>query len=145
MIHLVSISGETRQVLLRSLTPDTAVVDFGQGPVTANLTQLDPLWTGEYLLLWRPPLEQSLIGPGSRGEAVTWLRRQLTLAENGVLPSGSLSDRFDADLENMVRRFQQSHDLEVDGLVGSKTLLLINNIAPPSGTPLLSSPALDKV
>lgn len=145
VLHLIGVNGQTRQVLLSALQQEEAAIDLGQGPVTVTLDQLDPLWTGEYLLLWRPPIKQSLIGPDSRGDEVIWLRRQLTFAESGVLPSGALSDRFDTKLEQMVRRFQQQNQLEVDGLVGAKTLLLINNIAPSQDTPLLNSAALGKV
>jgi general secretion pathway protein A len=141
IIHLVSIGGEIRQVLLRSLLEDEAVLDFGEHPVATRIEQLDPLWTGEFLLLWRPPIDQTLIGPGSKSAAVVWLRRQLSFVENGILPAGALSDEFDSDLEQMVRRFQHNNNLQVDGLVGAKTLLLLNNAAPTSNTPLLNTPA----
>jgi general secretion pathway protein A len=145
IIPLVAAGGETRQVLLRSLVDDDAVLDFGRHPIRTRIDQLDPLWTGEFLLLWRPPVDQELIGPGSSGAAVVWLRRQLWFAENGVLPSGDVADRFDDELGQMVRRFQRSNNLDVDGLVGSRTLLLINSIAPAAGTPLLNVPAVTRI
>jgi general secretion pathway protein A len=145
IIPLVAAGGETRQVLLRSLIDDAAVLDVGRQPIQTRIDQLDPLWTGEFLLLWRPPIEQELIGPGATGKPVVWLRRQLWFAENGVLPSGTLSDRFDNELEQMVRRFQRNNKLDVDGLVGARTLLLINSIAPAAGTPLLNVPAVGRI
>jgi murein L,D-transpeptidase YcbB/YkuD len=62
-----------------------------------------------------------------------------------VLTSGDVADRFDDELGQMVRRFQRSNNLDVDGLVGSRTLLLINSIAPAAGTPLLNVPAVTRI
>lgn len=136
VLDLISPDGDIRQVMVRELNPDHALLDWDERSQRVDLDQLDPLWTGNYLLLWRPPVAQSLIGPGSRGAAVAWLRRQLALASEQPLLE-PLSDLYDADLEQQVRRFQRSQQLQIDGLVGAQTLLLLNNIAPAPNTPLL--------
>ncbi|MGB5063207.1 MAG: AAA family ATPase, partial [Candidatus Competibacter sp.] len=64
-------------VLLRTLEGDNATLEIAGQAVTVPLTQLAPLWTGQYLLLWRPQIDRPLIGPSNTGEAVRWLRRRL--------------------------------------------------------------------
>lgn len=139
ILTLTGEDGSTRAVLLQALVADRAVLQFAENlPVTVSLNQLKTVWTGEFWLLWRPPVSARLIGPGTRGESVIWLRRQLALID-GQLPSADQKvDEFDAQLQARVRLFQRSRRLDVDGLVGARTMLLLNNIAPLPGTPLLN-------
>ena len=138
--------GREQTLLLRALADDRAVLQFAAGPiVVVALSQLAAVWTGEYWLFWRPPVATKLIGPGSHGESVVWLRRQLALID-GKLPSPEQRvDRYDADLEARVRLFQRSRRLDVDGLVGARTMLLLNNIDPLPGTPVLATSLSGKV
>jgi general secretion pathway protein A len=80
-------------------------------------------------LLPQPPITQALIGPGSRGEAVRWLRQQLALAAGQPVPE-RLDDRFDAALAEQLRAFQREHGLRPDGLAGPRTLAALNRLAP---------------
>jgi general secretion pathway protein A len=80
-------------------------------------------------LLPQPRITQALIGPGSRGEAVRWLRQQLALAAGQPVPE-MLDDRFDAALAEQVRAFQRERGLRPDGLAGQRTLAVLNSVAP---------------
>jgi general secretion pathway protein A len=100
---------------------------------------LAPLWTRDYLLLWRSPIDQLVLGPGATGEEVLWLRQRLAQATGQPVPE-PLSTTFDANLGRQLRDFQRDRGLRPDGLAGGHTLILLNNLAPAPGTPLLSQP-----
>lgn len=63
---------------------------------------------------------------GMTGERVSQLRRRLTAS--GDYDAAGISDPlvFDAPLETAVRRFQDRHGLEPDGVVGKKTIEELN-------------------
>ncbi|MDX1604634.1 MAG: AAA family ATPase [Candidatus Competibacterales bacterium] len=137
LLTLAATGGE-RRVLLRRLDGDRATLLLDDAPVEVSREALESVWTGELLLLWRPPVAVGLLQRGSRGEAVRWLRQRLALATGHAADPGP-QDRFDVGLERQVRRFQQQAGLQVDGLVGSRTLLLLHNLAPPPATPRLEA------
>jgi general secretion pathway protein A len=84
-----------------------------------------------------PP--RTLIGLGASGAAVRWLRERLALAAGQPVPD-PLSEVFDAALAEQVRAFQRDHGLQPDGLVGPRTLVLLNNLIPEPDTPALRPP-----
>ncbi|MBK7983842.1 MAG: AAA family ATPase [Candidatus Competibacteraceae bacterium] len=129
--------GGAAPVLLRSLADNRATLEVGGQLVTVPLEQIKPLWTGQYVLLWKLQTDQPIIGPGNNGEAVRWLRRRLAMAAGQPIPEAP-SERFDAELGKQVRAFQQARGLLADGMAGEQTLVLLNNLAPLPGTPLLS-------
>lgn len=131
--------GVSTPVLLRALVADQATLEIAGQSVTIPIEQLKPLWDGYYLLLWKLQTDQPIIGPGNNGEAVRWLRHRLAMATGQSLPQ-TLSETFDADLGKQVRAFQQNQGLQPDGIAGGQTLVLLNNLAPLPGTPLLSRP-----
>jgi general secretion pathway protein A len=129
--------------LLRTLKGDEATLEIAGQAMTVPLAQLTPLWTGQYLLLWRPQIDLLLIGPGNTGEAVRWLRRRLALAADQPSPE-PLSATFDSALGKQLRVFQQDNGLQPDGLAGGRTLVLLNNLTPTPDTPALDQPAQDR-
>ncbi|MEZ5583276.1 MAG: peptidoglycan-binding domain-containing protein [Candidatus Competibacteraceae bacterium] len=141
LLQLNDAQGGGRQLLLRGLTADSATVQIGEQAVQTTPEALTPLWTGDYLLLWRPQITPSLIGPGSQGESVVWLRQQLALAEGRSFAPNTLSTVFDPTLQEQVRGFQRANNLEVDGLVGQRTMALLTTLAPSADTPLLTPSA----
>ncbi len=128
-----------RQVLLRILTDTTATLETGAGLLELPRDRLAPLWNGEYLLLWRPEVGVTLINPASRGAVVAWLYQRLAMADGTPTPEPP-PQTVDERLLTRIQRFQQAHGLTPDGLVGPRTLPLLNNLAPTPGTPLLSPP-----
>lgn len=135
-------------VVLGALEGDRAILQVDGDAVQVDLHQLDSLWNGDFLLLWRLQTSLSVIGPGVVGEPVLWLRKRLALAE-GLSPAGKTSvfssRTFDPALQARVQRFQRVNQLQPDGIVGQRTMPLLNNLAPAPGTPFLTPPLLGQV
>lgn len=76
------------------------------------------------------PLKPAL-RPGDRGEGVAALRARLAEAAEAdaaePLPQTESPDLFDASLAEAVRRFQERHGLEEDGVAGRTTLAELNH------------------
>ena len=130
-------SGKTQYVLLRALGNDSALLDSGSGPLRLQLSQLDILWSGEFLLLWQRETDTDAIGPGSRGPSVAWLRQRLAQAQGKTL-APPVPQSYGPELRGEVLAFQNAHGLDADGVAGIRTLILLSNIGHPAGTPVLA-------
>ncbi|MCW8829215.1 MAG: L,D-transpeptidase family protein, partial [Gammaproteobacteria bacterium] len=77
---------------------------------------------------WPTIPDGALLRPGMKGARVALLRRRLALEGDLQLPLGDEagSGYFDQALSYAVRRFQVRHGLQVDGVVGEKTLQALN-------------------
>jgi general secretion pathway protein A len=130
-------AGKTQYVLLRELGSDSAVLDSGNGPLRLQLSQLDSLWSGEFLLLWRRDTDAASLAPGMHGANVMWLRRRLAQAEGKSLQP-PVPQNYGPELRSEVQAFQTAHGLDADGVAGARTLILLSNVGHPAGTPLLA-------
>jgi general secretion pathway protein A len=146
MLTLQLSENNTRHdVLLRTLENDTATLQVTGRTVPISLDRLDGLWTGDYLMLWRLQTSLDFIAPGFVGEPVVWLRQRLALAKGQDPTAQSWSKIFDAALRERVQEFQRANALQADGIVGRRTMALLNNLAPTPATPLLSPPAPERI
>ena len=101
------------------------------------------MWFGEFVLLWRPPNGfPEALGPGSAGPAVVSLRQSLAAIDDRYASAAPDSEVFDADLADKVRLFQRDHRLDVDGLAGHQTQIIINTLLEPDRAPRLTIPRL---
>ncbi|MES2684981.1 MAG: AAA family ATPase [Pseudomonadota bacterium] len=121
-ILTISEAGELHYVLLRALAGDQATLLGPRGTVRVPVSQLDSLWTGEYLLLWRRETDEASIGPEVRGEPILWLRRQLA-ARLGGSASNLEDSTWDEALRKDVQRAQARMGARPDGIAGPRTLL----------------------
>jgi general secretion pathway protein A len=129
---------QSRFLLLKRVTgDDRLVVDDGEGERELALSDLDPYWHGEYVMLWRPHGGAALIGDGSAGEPVTWLRERMHQVDGQPLTKVEGLDHFDEPLKSRLQAFQRTHGLMDDGVAGQQTLVFLNNLALPPGTPTL--------
>jgi peptidoglycan hydrolase-like protein with peptidoglycan-binding domain len=96
---------------------------------------------GEYVLLWRPA-DGSLriLSDGMSGAGVDWLRTSLQRLE-GVQPTGPANNVYDAGLVRLVRRFQRTHGLAVDGVAGIETQVAVSGALAQPHTPRLDAQA----
>jgi len=143
ILTLVDDGGTEHLVVLTAIRDDSVDLSIGGVSVTHPVSEVSDIWFGESTLLWRPAGGRALaLGPGSSGAEVAWLRTSLAAIDPRYASSDPESDRFDAELEKIVRQFQRDHRLDVDGLVGQQTQIIINSQLAVEGTPRLSTSRL---
>ena len=140
VLTLTGSDGESFDVALTGLDEKSAKLAVMDGHVTVGLDDLADYWFGQFLLLWRPANgNDEPIGPGMQNENVRWLRQSLARIDSDFKPVSGNPDVFDAELEQQLIAFQRQHRLEADGLAGQKTIIIINSLLAPDGTPRLTS------
>ena len=139
MLILTGSDGISYRPVLVSADDTSGVLRAGSNSQTFALDDITDLWFGQFMLLWRPPNgSPAALARGSRGENVRWLRQSLAALDPEYTGEISDSDLFDEQLEQQLRRFQQRHRLQVDGLAGQQTQIYINSLLALEGTPRLS-------
>ena len=89
------------------------------------LRQLGESWTGEAILIWRPPAAyQRPVGSSETGPMVSWLAKSFALldGQDRLLAS----NRVTPGLSQRIKIFQRKYQLEDDGVAGVNTLLKLN-------------------
>jgi general secretion pathway protein A len=143
ILTLTDSRGDTHRVVLTALHGDHAELSIAGVNVTHPFMSVANMWFGQYTLLWKPPNGQPFaLGPGSADQNVVWLRQSLAAIDARYRADPLDSDDFDVTLEQRVRDFQRDHRLDVDGLVGRQTQIIINSLLVPDGTPRLTTPRL---
>jgi general secretion pathway protein A len=143
MLTLVDESGASHSVVLTAIFGDSAELSIGGVRVSHPVAEITRVWFGNFMLLWRPPTGAAIsLGRGSQGADVAWLRNSLATIDARYASADPNSELFDADLEDRVRLFQREHRLDVDGLAGQQTQIIINSLLAVEGTPRLSTPRL---
>ena len=129
--------GRTHQVLLTSLGEETATIDLGGEPRSVSIAGVSRYWFGDFLLLWRPPLAVAkALAPGMRGADVRWLRENLRVAQ-GLPAAPAGSDFYDEDLARLVQDFQRQHRLNIDGVAGVQTQIVLDTVVNATGSPTI--------
>ncbi|MGQ0594424.1 MAG: AAA family ATPase [Gammaproteobacteria bacterium] len=127
MIEVRSLSGEPRFGTLSGMSDSDGIVYLGRARYPVQRSALEPLWTGRYLVLWRPPkLAGHVLRLGAQGSDVLWLREQFRSLDG--TPMASANARvYDDALSTRVRAFQTSRSLKSDGAVGPETLVHLDS------------------
>jgi general secretion pathway protein A len=137
ILTLADPSGVEHKVLLTGLSADTATIDVSGTSHQVTVSSMARAWLGDYLLLWRPHVAgQRPLAVGAHGDQVRWLRSTLRSAR-GEKDDAPVSDVYDAELAHMVEDFQRHHRLEVDGIAGVQTQLLLDALASSESAPRL--------
>ena len=137
ILSLTDAAGGEHHVVLETLEGDLARISIGGARQDISLAELADRWFGEFLVIWRPsiPLAKEL-RVGMRGDDVRWLRAGLAQLDRQPAATDN-PDLFDGELERMVRDFQRSHRLVVDGIAGVQTQLVLDSAIGVPGTPTL--------
>ena len=143
ILTLTDSRGNTHRVVLTAMQGDRAELSIAGVSVTHPVSSVTDMWFGQYALLWKPPIGRAFaLGPGSSGRNVVWLRESLSAIDERYRAEPLNSDEFDANLEQRVRDFQRDNRLDVDGLVGRQTQIIINSFLAADGTPRLTTSRL---
>jgi len=133
-------SGRSQQVVLTRIGENDVGLRAGDHVFTATIAELSRYWFGDYLLLWHPVVPAvSDLRPGTHGPAVRQLGLQLLRWSGATgIPLGA---SYDTALTQLVEEFQRAHHLNVDGIAGIETQLVLDAAVAAPDTPLLSLPA----
>ena len=128
VLLLLQSDGSEQPLLVKKAHGDRLLVDPGDREQWVKLSDIEPQWQGHFAMLWRPTLDVALLGMGSSGEGVTWLRTQLSLADGEPLAEITGQDQFDDKLQRRLQSFQRQHGLNADGIAGPWTMILLSNL-----------------
>jgi general secretion pathway protein A len=122
---------------LTALRNETAVVQVGAKAKEVILKDLESHWIGDYTLLWQRPADyKGEVLPGYKGAMVQWLNKQLS-AMRGHPVQQTENSFYNYELVREVKRFQLAEGLKPDGIIGPRTIILLNNVI-EKNTPLLN-------
>lgn len=128
LILLVGAEGRRVPVLLSEVLGSRARVEIDGRQLEVPIAELKQHWFGEYRLLWKPPPNGSAsLHPGDRNADVKWLRERLRQA-TGLTAIAADPLTYDAGLKELVRSFQRSQELNIDGVAGARTFINLNNL-----------------
>ncbi len=121
IVELTDAAGNRHSAVLTALGDDRVTLSLAGESFTVSRRAFDQRWSGDYLLLWRPiGLNPLPAGRGDQGSAVLWLRQRLGDQDTTFGPH---PDRFDDELAERVREYQQTRGLPVTGRLDERTLL----------------------
>ena len=143
ILTLIDDTGNAHQVVVAGLNSETAKVRAPEAMRDISIASLSRLWYGDYLILWRPQVATPrALSAGMQGAGVRWLRDSLNTA-HGRSKADNSSDYYDEELVRMVEDFQRQHRLNVDGIAGVQTQIVLDTLNNTGGAPLLIAQAQD--
>ena len=138
---LGSSSATTQQVVLTGIGADAVQLQVGARSLQRrDRRAVERYWYGDCVLLWHPatpPVAE--LRPGMRGPAVRALRTQLLQATGVPAATAATSTLYDTALSRLVEDFQRAHHLNVDGVAGLETQLILDGVVAAPGSPILQS------
>lgn len=137
ILTLIDDAGNAHQVVIAGLDAAAAKIDLPDTTQQVSVDSISRLWYGDYLVLWRPqvPAPRAL-SAGMQGDGVRWLRSTLN-SMHGRPQEAVTSDYYDEELVHMVEDFQRLHRLNVDGIAGVQTQMVLDTLSNSGGAPLL--------
>jgi general secretion pathway protein A len=137
ILTLTDEEGQKHRVVLTGLDESYATLDLGEETVRVPLADLSHDWFGEFTVVWKPKTSRTRpLSVGMQGDEVRWLRRSLN-ALHGAAADPEHGDVYDQDLAVAVQNFQREHRLNVDGIAGVQTQVVLDTALAEPGSPLL--------
>ena len=137
ILNLTDSEGTQHQLVLGAVEDDAAQLIIGDEQFWVSVPELSDYWFGDYLLLWQPVTDGGrVLSAGMRDEGVVWLRRTLAALTDAPLPPED-STLFDSTVDERVREYQRARRLAVDGLVGPRTMIIMQGELADPGVPML--------
>jgi general secretion pathway protein A len=142
ILTLTDDAGQRHRVVLSALDDKYATVDLGEHNHRVALDDLSRDWFGDFTLIWKPKTVRTrLLSVGMQGDEVRWLRRSLNALRGGS-SDPEHADVFDEELAIAVQNFQREHRLNVDGIAGLQTQVVLDTALAEPGSPMLLASAL---
>jgi general secretion pathway protein A len=139
IVGLEDDTGAIHQTVIARVSSTAATLLIGSTSHEVELGELETRWSGEFLLLWKPPqLDTRSLSLGMQGEPVQNLRTRLHRWA-GLTAEPDAPDLFDESLESLVKQFQRRNGLTADGIAGTQTQALLDAALATTDTPLLSA------
>ena len=137
ILTLTDERGERHRVVLSALDDQFATLDLGEHNERVALEDLSRDWFGDFTVVWKPKtLHTRLLSLGMQGDEVRWLRRSLNALRGGS-SDPEHGDVYDQQLAIEVQNFQREHRLNVDGIAGLQTQVVLDTALAEPGSPLL--------
>ncbi len=155
VLSLTDDKGIRHRVLLRALNDRFATLVIGGQSEQVPVDEVSQVWFGDFTVVWKPKTRRARqLSIGMSGEDVLWLRRSLSAlqgaaaaadasaagANAGAEPAGGAA--FDQDLAAAVENFQREHRLNVDGIAGIQTQIVLQTVLADPGSPTLVQAAV---
>jgi general secretion pathway protein A len=142
ILTLIDDAGNAHQVVIAGLETSGAKINLPDAAYAVSVDSISRLWYGDYLVLWRPQVAATprALSAGMQGDGVRWLRSTLNTV-HGRPNEKQASDYYDEDLVRMVEDFQRRHRLNVDGIAGVQTQMVLDTLSNATGAPLLIAQA----
>jgi general secretion pathway protein A len=139
VIELLLDDSHRYQVVVAGLDDQRVTLDLASHRLSFSRDEIESLWTGSYIVLWRPPkLSVETMELGSKGRDVAWLVSRLDRIEGVLTDYDPEQVRFDRAIKQRVMAFQQAQGLIADGIVGRQTIIDLSAVVDDAATPLLS-------
>jgi general secretion pathway protein A len=138
VIELLLDDGHRYHVVVAGLDEQRVTLDLASRRLNFSRQEIEPLWTGSYIVLWQPPsLTVEPLTMGMKGRDVAWLVSRLDRIEGVLTDYQSDRVRFDEALKRRVMAFQQDQGLIADGIVGRQTIIQLSVAVADAATPAL--------
>ena len=142
ILTLTDDRGQRHRVVLSGLDDKTATLNLGEHNEKVAIDDLSRDWFGEFTLVWKPKTSHTrLLSVGMQGDEVRWLRRSLNALGGGASDPEN-ADVYDQQLAIAVQNFQREHRLNVDGIAGVQTQVVLDTALADPNSPLLLANAL---
>lgn len=137
LISLADRGGGHRYAVVTATQDSKVILDVDGHQIAAGAEKLEPLWTGEFVVLWEPPADvRATLFNGMTGHDVAWLRGRLAEAM-GIHADLENAGLFDGKLAERVRAFQKSRGIKSDGIAGILTQIHLSMAVKGSTVPVL--------
>jgi len=142
ILTLTDTSGQRHRVVLSSLDDKTATLNLGERNERVSIDDLSRDWFGEFTVVWKPKTSHTRsLSLGMQGDEVRWLRRSLNALAGGS-SDPEHADVYDEALAIAVQNFQREHRLNVDGIAGVQTQVVLDTALADPNSPVLLANAL---
>jgi general secretion pathway protein A len=137
ILTLTDDQGQKHRVVLSALDDGFATLNLGEHNQRVPLDEVSRDWFGDFTVVWKPKTSRARsLSIGMRGDEVRWLRRSLN-ALRGAASDPEHSDVYDQELAIAVQNFQREHRLNVDGIAGLQTQVVLDTVLADPGSPML--------